>query len=77
MTHYHAVLTDECGGEFGAGCEAKSREEAMEYFRENYPESSVVQLESSQDTAKREKAIYDHISEGGDWDDEGRPIFYY
>lgn len=61
MTHYHAVLTDETGCEFGAGVEAATREEAYEYFEENYPESRVVQLESPADTAERERAMYARI----------------
>lgn len=74
MTHYHAVLLDETRCEFGAGCEAESREAAREYFREMYPESQVVQIESPEDRAARESAMYDHISRGGDYDDDGRPI---
>ena len=79
MPYYHAVFTDECGGEFGAGCEASTKGEALAILRENYPESRIVQIESPEDAMNREKAIYDHISRGGDWDDEGRPIYgaYY
>lgn len=60
MTHYHAVMMDECGGEFGVSFEAKSREEAYDYLQENYPESQVDQLEDSTQTAEREKRIYGH-----------------
>lgn len=60
-TNYHAVLTDETGCEFGADFAANSREEAMDHFRECYPESRVVQLESPQDAADRERAMYARI----------------
>jgi hypothetical protein len=60
MTQYHAVLLDETGCEFGADCQADSHDQAYEYFKEQYPESSVVQLEDPDDTARREKALYDH-----------------
>lgn len=76
MTHYHAVLVDETGCEFGAGTEAANREEAREYFREEYPESRVVQIESPQDTQEREAKMHQHIARGGDWDDEDRPYDY-
>lgn len=59
MTHYHAVLLDECGEEFGAGVEAPDRATAYDLLKDMYPESrSVVQLESPQDTRDREAAIY-------------------
>jgi hypothetical protein len=74
--HFHAVFVDETGCEFGAGIEANSREEAWEKARENYPESRCVQLESPEDTRKREAEVYAHIARGGDYDDEGRPIYY-
>ena len=56
--HYHAVLIDETGCEFGADVEATSREEAYDKLREDYPESRVDQLESPADTAAREARIY-------------------
>ncbi len=74
---YHAVMLDETRCEFGVDVEATSRDEAYQKLADMYAESSVVQLESPFDTANREKAMYDHISAGGDWDDEGRPIFHY
>ncbi len=77
MTFYHAVLIDETGCEFGADTDAIDKATAWEWFRENYPESRVVQVESSEDTHAREKAVYDHIARGGDYDDEGRPIYHY
>jgi len=73
MTYYHAVFQDECGGEFGAGTEANSREEAYSILEENYPESRIVQLESPADTAAREHALYASISrelDGDDWGEE-------
>jgi len=78
MTKFHAVMLDETGmGEFGADVEARTRNEAYEKLREDYPESRCVQLESPEDTAAREDAMYGHIRRGGDWDDDGRPIFHY
>ena len=76
MTRYHAVMTDETGCEFGVDVDAATRAEAYDDLRENYPESSVAQLESPRDTQDRESRMYAHIDAGGDWDDEGRPIFH-
>lgn len=77
ITKYHAVMLDETRCEFGADVEAESKDEARRKLEENYPESKIVQLESPQDTADREKRIYDHIAKGGDWDDDGKPFFHY
>lgn len=78
LIHFHAVLLDECGHEFGAGVEAVHRQEAYDKLREDYPENrGIVQLESPADTRAREQDLYDHISRGGDYDDEGRPIYHY
>lgn len=74
---YHAVMIDETGCEFGADVEAANRDEAYDRLDEDYPESRIVQLESSQDARDRENATYNHIANGGDWDDEGRPIYHY
>lgn len=73
MTYYHAVFTDECGGEFGAGTEANSHEEARAILEENYPESRIVQLESPADTREREDNLYESISDeldGDGWAEE-------
>lgn len=77
MTKFHAVMIDETGCEFGACVEAASQDEAYEYLRNDYPESRCVQLESPEDTRLRQARMYAHINAGGDWDDEGRPIFHY
>jgi hypothetical protein len=77
MPKYHAVMIDETGCEFGVDVETADREHAYAALRNGYSESRCVQLESQEDTAKREAAIYDHINRGGDWDDDGRPIFHY
>lgn len=58
MAHFHAVMTDETGCEFGASVTAASRDEAYEMLEENYPESRCVQLESPEDTAAREYRTY-------------------
>lgn len=77
MTKYHAVMIDECGGEFGADVEASSREDAYEQLHEDYPESRVAQLESPEDTIAREQRIYADALAGIDYDDDGRPIHNY
>ncbi len=73
MINYHAVMSDECGGEFGVSLRAKNKDEAYERLAEDYPESNCVQLESPQDTARRESAIYARVSDeyddGGDYYD--------
>jgi hypothetical protein len=63
MIHFHAVMLDETGCEFGAGVDAESREEAYRLLREDYPESRCVQLESPEDTAERERAMYHAIAD--------------
>ena len=75
MIKFHAVMIDETGCEFGAEVEAETRAEAYDILCENYPESRCDQLESPEDTYARESAIYHHISRGGDWDEDGRPIY--
>lgn len=61
MINFHAVMVDETGCEFGAGIRAATRQEAYEMLEENYPESRCVQLESPEDTAHREQAIYARV----------------
>lgn len=58
IIHFHAVMIDETGCEFGADIEAHSRGEAYSLLREYYPESRVDQLESPEDTARREAETY-------------------
>jgi hypothetical protein len=79
MIHYWAVLLDETGCEFGAGVEARNKQEAYEYLHENYPESRVVQLESPEETHEREARIWreaerdmygDYAGEDLDYDDD-------
>ncbi len=76
MTRFHAVMIDETGCEFGVDIEAKTRADAFDALRDDYPESRCDQLESPEDTRDRESAMHAHISAGGDWDDDGRPIFH-
>ena len=61
MTQYHAVLLDETGCEFGHTFEASSREEAWDEINDMFPESRCVQLESPEDTRKREDRIQRQI----------------
>lgn len=70
MTYYHAVFEDECGGEFGAGCQAESRDQARRILEENYPESRIVQLESPEDSREREAALYARVSTYYDDDED-------
>ena len=58
MTKFHAVMIDETGCEFGATVAARSRADAYEYLKVDYPESRCVQLESPADTRKREARLY-------------------
>jgi hypothetical protein len=76
MIKFHAVMIDETGCEFGADIEALDRGSALEGLRDRYPESKCDQLESPEDTQEREGAMMRHIHAGGNWDDDGRPIFH-
>lgn len=58
MTHFHAVMVDETGCEFGVSVTAASREAAFDNLRENYPESHVAQLESPEDRDNRKYDDY-------------------
>lgn len=68
MINFHAVMIDETGCEFGASVSAKTRKEAYEILQENYPESRIDQLESPEDTARREAEIYARVS--AEYDDD-------
>ena len=72
MIDFHAVMIDETGCEFGVSFKATTRGAALEYLREQYPESRCDQLEDPQQTAEREAAIYRRAmaDEDGYWDDE-------
>ena len=75
MTKYHAVMLDETNCEFGADVEANSRTEAYELLHEDYPESTIIQVETPEQAQEREDKMYQHIMHGGDWDEDGRPIY--
>lgn len=69
LIHFHAVMLDECGEEFGAGVDAPDRETAYDLLREMYPENrGIVQLESPEDTRKREQRIHRQVQEEMDGD---------
>lgn len=69
--NFHAVLLDECGHEFGASVRASSHSEARDLLRDMYPENrGIVQVESPEDTARREAEIYARM------EDEMNGIFY-
>ena len=57
MTKFHAVMSDETECEFGVSVEARSKNAAYDKLREDYPESRCVQLESPNDSRKRERAL--------------------
>jgi len=69
MINFHAVMLDETGCEFGVSIRAENRKAAWDMVSYNYPESQCVQLESHEDTAAREKRIYDYAMNEDDWDD--------
>jgi hypothetical protein len=71
MTQYHAVLLDETGCEFGHTFEASSREEAWDEINDMFPESRCVQLESPEDTKKREDRILGYFDRRGHTFEEG------
>lgn len=73
MARFWGVFLDETRCEFGAPIEADTKAEAWQIAAESYPESKCVQLESPEDTAAREKAMYDRISReiDGDCDYDG------
>lgn len=58
---FHAVLMDETGCEFGHTFTASNREEAWDEIYDMFPESRCVQLESDDDTRKREARIQRQI----------------
>lgn len=58
---FWGVFVDECGGEFGAEIRAETKAEAWDEAREQYPESRCVQLESPEDTRKREADTYARV----------------
>ena len=69
MTYFHAVMLDECGMEFGVGISAANKDAAREALHDAYPENrGIVQIESNEDAAKRERAMYDRISREMDCD---------
>jgi len=74
MTQYHAVLLDETGCEFGHTFYADSREEAWTKMQENFPESRCVQIESPEDTIRRQKEIYDRMCR--EYDSDMAPSFW-
>ena len=68
MIDFWAVLIDETGCEFGAGVQAPDRATARDMLREAYPEARRIdQLESPEDTRRREAEIYARVS--ADYDD--------
>lgn len=73
MRQFHAVMVEMGGREFGVSVKAASEDSAYSQLEENYPESTVVQLESLEDMARREQETYTQIVDG--WDDWGEEDF--
>lgn len=69
MVLYHAVMLGEDGMEFPAEVQASSHEEAEELISENYPESSIITLESPTDRQSREYDLYAESLEDDGWED--------
>ena len=57
MTRFHAVMLDETGCEFGCTFTATDRAAAYDELRDMFPESQCVQLESQEDTRRRQERI--------------------
>lgn len=55
--HFHAVMRDETGCEFGVDVWAFSRAEAEAEIEDQYPESRIEQLESPADRRAREQDL--------------------
>ena len=55
---FHAIMVDETGCEFNVVFNASSHHAAYDYLDEQYPESGVAQLETTQDAADRERAVW-------------------
>lgn len=71
---FHAVMLDETRCEFGVDFDADNHDEASDYLQENYPESTCIQLEDSNQSAERERQMYLSILDDDyypdDYDDE-------
>ena len=70
-------MLDETRCEFGVSFEAEDEAAAYDYLRNNYEESRVDELHSLVEWAEKERAMYNHIARGGDYDEEGRAIYNY
>lgn len=57
MKNFHAVLIDEARCEFGVSLRAEDHSSARDQLREDYPESRVDQLETTEEVQARESTI--------------------
>lgn len=57
MENFHAVMLDETGCEFGHTFRAADRAAAYDELRDMFPESRCIQLESQDDTRRRQERI--------------------
>lgn len=55
---FHAIMVDETGCEFNVVFDASSHDAAYDFLDDQYPESGVAQLQTTQDAADRERAIW-------------------
>lgn len=58
-TEFHATMIDETGSYFSAQTDAVSKEAARDYFRENYPESRLVGVQTRAEIMAEENDRYD------------------
>lgn len=66
---------DECADDFCTYVMAPTREVAWREAREQYPECNFTGCQSVEEVRRYRDARYEHISRGGDYDDDGRPIY--
>jgi len=61
MFSFHAVMLDETGCEFGVSIYSASHADAAEQLAEDYPESRIVQLETTGQSRQREADLYHRL----------------
>jgi hypothetical protein len=64
---FYAVMIDETGCEFPAEVDAVDQDDAYDQLSENYPESSVDQLETLEDIRRRECDTYFRVMKEMDY----------
>ncbi len=69
MSIFYGTFQDETGCDFVAEYDAADRDAAREYFRENYPESALLRVESPADVVNEAQARYDRMNAMHDYPD--------